>query len=55
MKVIESYDGKRRDTNDLYFNVNSILMSDQDFFLKFYLTNRKSIKNYPIYVHEVFS
>ena len=32
MKAIESYDGKRGDTNDLIISVNSILMSDQDFF-----------------------
>ena len=32
MKVTESYDGKRGDTNDVKNSVNSILMSDQDFF-----------------------
>ena len=43
-----------RDTKRSVSDVNSILMSDQDF-LKFYLTNRKSIKNYSICVVEVFS
>ena len=54
MNAIKSYGRNCPLVSNLINRVHSILMSDQDFF-EILLTNRKGIKNYPIYVVEVFS